>query len=45
LLEARRALRKRTPVLSWNFLAFEHNAHEIPMRPAWPAALAWITSA
>jgi hypothetical protein len=31
LLEARRALRKRTPVLSWNFLAFEHNAHEISM--------------
>jgi hypothetical protein len=31
LLEARRRLRKRTPVLSWNFLAFEHNAHEIPM--------------
>jgi MoaA/NifB/PqqE/SkfB family radical SAM enzyme len=31
LLEARRKLRKRTPVLSWNFLAFEHNAHEIPL--------------
>ncbi len=29
LVAARRRLRKRTPVLSWNFLAFEHNAHEI----------------
>lgn len=29
LVEAKRRLRKRTPVLSWNFLAFEHNAHEI----------------
>jgi MoaA/NifB/PqqE/SkfB family radical SAM enzyme len=31
LVAAKRKLRKRTPVLSWNFLAFEHNAHEIPM--------------
>ena len=30
LLVAKRKLGKRTPVLSWNFLAFEHNAHEIP---------------
>jgi MoaA/NifB/PqqE/SkfB family radical SAM enzyme len=30
LVEAKRKLRKRTPLLSWNFLAFEHNAHEIP---------------
>jgi MoaA/NifB/PqqE/SkfB family radical SAM enzyme len=30
LVEAKRRLRKRTPALSWNFLAFEHNAHEIP---------------
>ncbi len=30
LVDARRKLHKRTPVLSWNFLAFEHNAHEIP---------------
>ena len=30
LVNAKRRLRKRTPVLSWNFLAFEHNAHEIP---------------
>jgi MoaA/NifB/PqqE/SkfB family radical SAM enzyme len=29
LVSARRALGKRYPVLSWNFLAFEHNAHEI----------------
>jgi MoaA/NifB/PqqE/SkfB family radical SAM enzyme len=31
LVDARRRLGKRNPVLSWNFLAFEHNAHEIPM--------------
>jgi MoaA/NifB/PqqE/SkfB family radical SAM enzyme len=31
LVEAKRKLRKRTPVLSWNFLAFEHNVHEIPL--------------
>jgi len=31
LVDARRKLSKRTPVLSWNFLAFEHNAHEIPL--------------
>jgi MoaA/NifB/PqqE/SkfB family radical SAM enzyme len=30
LVDAKRKLRKRTPALSWNFLAFEHNAHEIP---------------
>jgi MoaA/NifB/PqqE/SkfB family radical SAM enzyme len=30
LVAAKRKLNKRTPVLSWNFLAFEHNAHEIP---------------
>jgi MoaA/NifB/PqqE/SkfB family radical SAM enzyme len=29
--EAKRRLGKRTPALSWNYLAFEHNAHEIPM--------------
>jgi MoaA/NifB/PqqE/SkfB family radical SAM enzyme len=29
LLSARRKLKKRTPVLSWNFIAFEHNVHEI----------------
>jgi MoaA/NifB/PqqE/SkfB family radical SAM enzyme len=29
LAGAKRRLGKRTPVLSWNFLAFEHNAHEI----------------
>jgi MoaA/NifB/PqqE/SkfB family radical SAM enzyme len=32
LVAAKHRLRRRTPVLSWNFLAFEHNAHEI--RPA-----------
>jgi MoaA/NifB/PqqE/SkfB family radical SAM enzyme len=31
LVEAKRRLGKRTPALSWNFLAFEHNAHEIPL--------------
>lgn len=31
LVEAKRKLGRRTPQLSWNFLAFEHNAHEIPM--------------
>jgi MoaA/NifB/PqqE/SkfB family radical SAM enzyme len=31
LVDARRGLGRRTPVLSWNFLAFEHNAHEIPL--------------
>jgi len=30
LVGAKRKLGKRTPALSWNFLAFEHNAHEIP---------------
>jgi MoaA/NifB/PqqE/SkfB family radical SAM enzyme len=29
LAEARRQRGKGTPILSWNFLAFEHNAHEI----------------
>jgi len=31
LVDARNSLGKHTPVLSWNFLAFEHNAHEIPI--------------
>ena len=31
LVEAKRRLGKRYPVLAWNFLAFEHNAHEIPL--------------
>ncbi len=30
LVAARRGLGRGTPVLSWNFLAFQHNAHEIP---------------
>jgi MoaA/NifB/PqqE/SkfB family radical SAM enzyme len=30
LVEARRKMRSCLPLLSWNFLAFEHNAHEIP---------------
>jgi hypothetical protein len=31
LVDAKRRLRKRTPVLAWKFLAFEHNAYEIPL--------------
>jgi MoaA/NifB/PqqE/SkfB family radical SAM enzyme len=31
LVDAKRRLGKRTPLLSWKFLAFEHNAHEIPL--------------
>jgi len=31
LVDVKRRLGKRTPLLSWNFLAFEHNAHEIPL--------------
>jgi MoaA/NifB/PqqE/SkfB family radical SAM enzyme len=30
LVAARRRLRRKTPVICWKFLAFEHNAHEIP---------------
>jgi len=29
LVEARKRLGKRTPVIQWQFLAFEHNVHEI----------------
>lgn len=29
LVEAKRRMGKRTPLLSWNFLAFEHNSHQI----------------
>lgn len=31
LVAAKRKLRQHTPVLTWNFLAFEHNVHEIPL--------------
>ncbi len=31
LVDARRRRGRRAPVLCWNFLAFEHNAHEIPL--------------
>lgn len=31
LAAAKRELGKQTPVMSWNFLAFEHNVHEIPL--------------
>jgi MoaA/NifB/PqqE/SkfB family radical SAM enzyme len=30
LVAAKRRLGKRAPILRWQFLAFEHNAHEIP---------------
>jgi MoaA/NifB/PqqE/SkfB family radical SAM enzyme len=31
LVRAKRALKRRTPIIRWQFLAFEHNAHEIPL--------------
>jgi MoaA/NifB/PqqE/SkfB family radical SAM enzyme len=31
LVDAKRKLGKNTPVLSWNFLAFEHNVHELAL--------------
>jgi len=31
LVEAKLTSRKRTPVICWQYLAFEHNAHEIPL--------------
>ena len=31
LVAAKKRLGKRTPILRWQFLAFEHNEHEIPM--------------
>jgi pyruvate-formate lyase-activating enzyme len=34
LVDAKRRLRKQYPVLAWNFLAFEHNVHEIPRAAA-----------
>ncbi|HUB81702.1 MAG TPA: radical SAM protein [Bryobacteraceae bacterium] len=30
LVDAKRRISSRTPVLRWQYLAFEHNAHEIP---------------
>jgi MoaA/NifB/PqqE/SkfB family radical SAM enzyme len=30
LAEAKRKLGRRTPVIAWRFLTFEHNVHEIP---------------
>jgi MoaA/NifB/PqqE/SkfB family radical SAM enzyme len=30
LVEAKRRLGRRTPLIGWHLLAFEHNAHEIP---------------
>lgn len=30
LVDAKKKLANRTPLLSWNFLAFQHNSHEIP---------------
>ncbi len=34
LVEARERMGKRTPVVSWHYLAFEHNLHEIPQASA-----------
>jgi pyruvate-formate lyase-activating enzyme len=31
LVEAKQRLGKQTPILNWQFLAFEHNRHEIPL--------------
>jgi MoaA/NifB/PqqE/SkfB family radical SAM enzyme len=31
LVEAKRALGRRTPVIAWRYLTFEHNIHEIPL--------------
>jgi MoaA/NifB/PqqE/SkfB family radical SAM enzyme len=31
LVDAKRRLRRHYPVIAWNFLAFEHNVHEIPL--------------
>jgi MoaA/NifB/PqqE/SkfB family radical SAM enzyme len=31
LVRAKRTLKRRTPVIRWQFLAFQHNAHEIPL--------------
>ncbi|MEZ5400244.1 MAG: radical SAM protein [Bryobacteraceae bacterium] len=31
LIEAKRRAGKRTPVVCWHYLAFEHNEHEIPL--------------
>lgn len=31
LVASKKRLGKRTPLLSWNFLAFEHNVHELPL--------------
>jgi MoaA/NifB/PqqE/SkfB family radical SAM enzyme len=31
LVDAKKRLGMRTPILRWQFLAFEHNEHEIPM--------------
>ena len=39
LVKAKRTLQKRTPVIRWQFLAFEHNAHEIPLARAQAKAL------
>ena len=39
LVKVKRTLRRRTPVIRWQFLAFEHNAHEIPLARAQAKAL------
>ena len=31
LVDAKKRLGKRTPILRWQYLAFEHNEHEIPL--------------
>ncbi len=39
LVAAKQRLGKLTPILSWNFLAFEHNAHEISAAKALAGAM------
>jgi MoaA/NifB/PqqE/SkfB family radical SAM enzyme len=39
LVDAKKRLGKETPILRWQFLAFEHNAHEIPLALETAAAL------
>ena len=39
LVDAKKRLGKETPILRWQYLAFEHNAHEIPAAREIAAAL------
>jgi len=39
VVDAKKRLGKATPILRWQYLAFEHNAHEIPLALEMAAAL------